>query len=224
MNVDLLQKAAKIIESDGIDGLYETARLVGMPTALALLITHIRRSKGSMGGWPAEPAIDDAVKETLEKNVPAVANFLGRGECAFFYTGKWYCFDNFSSFAVYWRGRLWPTAEHAYQASKFDDSNIIEQIWKASSAHEAKKIANNPRDHDLIRPDWKNVMQGTMKEILLAKLSQHEYVQKKLRESRGMILIEDSHRDAYWGRGREWNGQNELGRLWMEIRKEVYPD
>lgn len=60
-----------------------------------------------------------------------------------------------------------------------------------------------------------------MKEILWAKLKQHEYVERKLRESVGLVLVEDSHRDDYWGRGPNWDGENWLGRIWMEIRSEL---
>lgn len=222
MNIDLLQSAAKIIEADGVDGLYKTAKLVGMPIALALLIANIRRDYRC--GWPLGIGYDEMVEEKLKRHIPAVHNFLGQGECAFFYAGEWYCFDNFSAFAVYWRGRLWSTVEHAYQAAKFDDVDIVEKIWSATSAHQAKKIANSPQNRDLIRPNWKYVMRTIMKEILLAKLEQHEYVQIKLRKSQGMILVEDSHRDAYWGRGENWDGENWLGRIWMEIREERYPN
>lgn len=223
MNMRLLQRAAKIIEIDGIGSLYAAEGVVGMPTALALLITHMRRAHGSMASYPPAPEIDAKVEEELEKLIPAVYNFLGQGECAFFYTGKWYCFDNFSAFAVYWRGRKWPTVEHAYQAAKFDDALIVEKIWQATSAHETKRIANDPQNLGFIRPNWNEVKHGIMKEILLAKFEQHEYVQKKLKESRGMILVEDSHRDSHWGRGPRWDGENWLGKIWMEIREEKYP-
>lgn len=224
MNVDLLQKAVKIIETEGSDGLCATEKLIGMPIALALFIAHLRRAKGSMNGWPPDPNIDNKVKTELEAHIPAVANFFGQNECALFYVGQWYCFDNFSAFAINWRDRNWSTVEHAYQASKFNNPEVVEQIWRATSAHEAKKIANDPQNNHLIRSDWENVKHVIMKEILLAKLDQHPYVQKKLRESRGMMLVEDSHQDAHWGRGRNWDGKNWLGRIWMEIREELYPD
>lgn len=223
MDVALLQSAAKKIETDGDEGLYAAAQLVGMPTALALLITHLRRAYGSMQGWPADPAIDGRVMEFLRREVPAVQNFLGQ-DGAYFYTGEWYCFDNFSAFTVYWRDQLWPTAEHAYQAAKYTDPAVISLIRLASSAHEAKKIGNDPQYSALIRPDWgKEVKRSIMEEILRAKFSQHEYVQKKLRESRGKILVEDSNRDHLWGRGQDWNGENWLGELWMKLQDEFFP-
>lgn len=223
MHVEILQQAAKLIEADGTEGLHATAQLVGMPAALALLITHLRRGYGSMsGGYPADPEIDTKVVRVLIAEEPSVMAFLSR-PCALFYTPEWYCLDNFSAFTVEWRGKLWPTAEHAYQAAKFDDEEVVERIRQASSAHLAKKIGNDPMLQDKVRADWQEIKHAIMEEILRAKLAQHEYVQKKLRESRGMLLVEDSHRDPHWGRGENWNGENWLGQIWMKLRDEVYP-
>lgn len=59
------------------------------------------------------------------------------------YEREFYCFSNFSSFAVRWKGRVWPTSEHAYQAAHFLKTapKLAEKIYKAKSAHEAYKIA-----------------------------------------------------------------------------------
>lgn len=46
-------------------------------------------------------------------------NQPGSDDKIFFYPKEFYVFDNFSSFQIEYGGRLWPTAEHAYQASKF---------------------------------------------------------------------------------------------------------
>jgi ribA/ribD-fused uncharacterized protein len=222
MDIALLQAAAKKIEADGIDGLNSAAQLIGLPSALALLVALLRRHYGSMDTWPADPDIDGRVMADMMREVPAVQRYLS-SDCAFFYTYEWDCFDNFSAYAVEWNGRVWPTAEHAYQSAKFEAEHMIERIFNARSAHDAKKIANAPQYAHLIRADWQEVKLGVMEEILRAKFAQHEYVRKKLRDSRGRLLVEDSQRDAYWGRGPNWNGENWLGRLWMKLRDEHFP-
>ena len=65
------------------------------------------------------------------------------GKVVGFYEREFYCFSNFSSFAVKWKGRTWPTSEHAYQASRFmgEKPKIVEQIFKARSADDAYRIA-----------------------------------------------------------------------------------
>lgn len=59
-----------------------------------------------------------------------------------FYEREFYVFSNFSSFQMEWRGRIWPTSEHAYQAARYmgvaDD--VVERVAQARSAHEAWEL------------------------------------------------------------------------------------
>lgn len=137
----------------------------------------------------------------------------------FFYEHEFYVFSNFSSFQLEWRGKLWPTSEHAYHSEKFDDENIKEQIRNTRSAHESIKLTHANRDK--YRKNWDDIKLGIMKEILRAKVMQHPYVKKKLLESEDRELIEDSWRDDFWGWGPKKDGKNHLGKLWMEVREEI---
>ncbi len=136
-----------------------------------------------------------------------------------FYEGPFYMFSNFASFAVVWRGKLWPTSEHAYQAAKFNHPTLQEGIRKATSAHMAKKIAEQYDEQK--RPDWHEVNVAIMEEILRAKLEQHPYIREKLIKTGERKMIEDSPKDAFWGRGPDHQGQNHLGRIWMKLREEI---
>lgn len=140
-------------------------------------------------------------------------------EPVFFYEHEFYVFSNFSSFQIEWKGKLWPTSEHAYHSEKFDNENLKEEIRQTRSAHEALMLAKEHRDE--YRKNWDEVKLGIMKEILHAKVAQHPYVKKKLLESGTRELIEDSWRDDFWGWGPNKDGENHLGKLWMEVRKEV---
>lgn len=138
----------------------------------------------------------------------------------YFYPPEYYVFDNFSSFQVEYKGKIYPTSEHAYQSSKFldIDPELAERVRGAKSAHEAQKIAGENKDK---RPkNWNDIKLNVMKEILLCKVNQHDYVKKKLLQSGDRIIIEDSWRDSYWGWGEDRKGENHLGKLWMEIREE----
>jgi len=138
-----------------------------------------------------------------------------------FYAGEFgFCFSNSSSFAVEWHGRLWMTSEHAYQAAKFDDLNIIDEIHRARSSHLALQIAKH-RYPSLVRSTWKDEKLAVMEDILRHKLQQHKYVAQKLRESGSRELIENSEENAFWGRGPDWKGQNHCGKLWMKLRDEL---
>jgi ribA/ribD-fused uncharacterized protein len=166
-------------------------------------------------------------------------------EQAKFYMSRWYAFDNFSAFEVsisrlntlpvtdiFWHP-VFKTVEHAYQFFKFvwntnsslEASSITAQgvrgkIHAATSAHEAKQIAKENKQH--VRDDWDQIKVAVMAEILLAKFEQHEYVRRSLERSIGMELIEDSPIDNFWGRGPDHDGENWMGRLWMQIRDEKF--
>jgi len=138
----------------------------------------------------------------------------------YFYPPEYYVFDNFSSFQVVYKGKKYPTSEHAYQSSKFVNTapELAEKIRNAKSAHEAFKLAEENSDK---KPKgWDDIKLAVMKEILTCKVNQHEYVKKKLLQSGDREIVEDSWRDSYWGWGEDKQGENNLGKLWMEVRKE----
>jgi len=134
----------------------------------------------------------------------------------FFYEQEFYPFSNFSSFRLHWAGIDFDTSEAAYHYEKFSDPTIRQEIIQARSAHAAFKIAEANKAH--VRADWPQVRVGIMREILREKVNQHPYVRKKLLDSGDRELIENSWRDSFWGWGPDRNGQNILGKLWMEIR------
>ncbi|NQV93377.1 NADAR family protein [Candidatus Kaiserbacteria bacterium] len=137
----------------------------------------------------------------------------------FFYEQEFYVFSNFSSFKLEWKGEMWMTSEHAYHSEKFEDEDILEQLRNSSSAHDSMKIAYAYKDK--YRKNWDEVKLQVMKDILHAKVEQHPYVKKKLLESGDKELIENSWRDDFWGWGPNKDGNNQLGKLWMEVRDEV---
>ncbi len=143
----------------------------------------------------------------------------------FFYEHDYYVLSNFSSFRVRYRGLDFDTSEQAYHWAKFADlggwdaEGAAMAIRYARSAHDAFKIAALNKIYRW--PDWDSRKREVMKQILLAKVTQHEYVMKKLMDTGDRELIEDSWRDNVWGWGPNRDGQNLLGKLWMEIRAEL---
>lgn len=135
-----------------------------------------------------------------------------------FYEGKWYFFSNFSAFGFRWRNRDWMTAEHAYQAAKFDDVIIKNKIRDARSARDAKMIAK--KYPDKVRPNWPEIKLGIMEEVVRAKVAQHPHLAEKLLETSDAEIIENSPNDNFWGCGADGNGKNHLGRIWMKLREE----
>lgn len=138
----------------------------------------------------------------------------------FFYEQDFYVLSNFSAFRLLWKGYWYDTSEAAYHSEKFPhDIGLQIKIRQANSAHESFKIAEANKEHR--RSDWDSVKVGIMRDILRAKAQQHEYVRRKLLATGDRELIEDSWRDDYWGWGPNRDGENMLGRLWMEVRAEL---
>lgn len=138
-----------------------------------------------------------------------------------FYPREFYPLDNFSSFKVLWNGYLYSTVEEAYQAASFMGSNeeIVWKIKNCYSAHEAQKIAYE--NITKRRKDWDKVKLSIMEELLRLKVEQNPYVKKKLLDTLDYIIVEDSPKDSYWGWGKDRNGENNLGKLWMKLREEI---
>ena len=138
-----------------------------------------------------------------------------------FYPREFYPFDNFSSFKVEWNGYLFSSVEEAYQAASFmgSDEELVEKIKKSHSADEAQRIAYANRDKR--REDWDDVKISIMEELLRLKIEQNPYVKKKLLQTGDYMIVEDSPKDDLWGWGPNRNGQNNLGKLWMKLRKEL---
>lgn len=136
-----------------------------------------------------------------------------------FYETEYYMFSNFSAFAVQYNGRIWMTSEHAYQAAKFDDVEVTDLIHKSLSAHDSKKIAHTYKNK--IKSNWDEIKISVMEDLIRAKISMHPFIRQNLIESGNRVIMEDSHKDSFWGRGVDFQGRNELGKVWMRIREEL---
>lgn len=140
-----------------------------------------------------------------------------------FFLDQWYVFDNFAPFQVEWRGKLYPTSEHAYQAAHFIETapDLAEVIRSARSPREASDFANAHCAQE--DPQWQSKRLEIMEEILRAKLEQHQSIQRILQLSASRLIVEMNDNDSFWGwgPGPEHSGQNQLGNLWMKLRNEL---
>jgi len=140
-----------------------------------------------------------------------------------FYEREFYVFSNFSSFSIEYQGIKFPTAEHLYYWHKFSNDWLKQSlILLSASAHDAFILAQQWKSEQ--RHDWDAVKLDIMYHILRLKVEQHPYVKKKLFETGKRILVEDSWRDSFWGWGPDKDGLNWLGRLWMRLRGEIFPE
>lgn len=73
-----------------------------------------------------------------------------------------------------------------------------------------------------MRADWECIKVEVMRDALRAKFKRENNpkLYEMLRSTGDAYIVEDSPRDAYWGIGRDGKGENMLGKLLMEVRKE----
>ena len=117
---------------------------------------------------------------------------------------------------LYINGEMYPSAEHAFQASKSLDKDVRLSISVCRSAKEAKEAGRLVN----LRYDWEDVKVDIMYNILKAKFADPELAQK-LRDTGNEELIEgNTWGDTFWGvcKGK---GDNTLGKLLMKVRKEI---
>jgi len=135
---------------------------------------------------------------------------------------------NMSPYPIKYQGRTWRTTEALFQAMRFNDNEIKEEIREQKSPMAAKMKAKKHKDKMVITPcsvyDREN-----MKTCLNLKVEQHDEIRQQLINTKNAKIIEDCTSrgrrgsNLLWGSinvDGEWEGANVLGRMWMEIRCE----
>jgi ribA/ribD-fused uncharacterized protein len=128
-------------------------------------------------------------------------------------------FSNFSRHPVTLKGKVWPTSEHYFQAQKFPGTEHEEAIRNAPGPGEAARMGRQ-RSRPL-RPDWEQVKDDVMREVVLAKFTQHEDLRRALLDTGDAELVEHTANDAYWADGGDGSGRNMLGIILMEVRAQL---
>lgn len=125
--------------------------------------------------------------------------------------------SNFYEAEVVLDGDIYPSVEHAYQASKTLDLEYRELIRKAVSPVKAKSLGKIVP----MRTDWEDVKISIMRDLLRQKFS-HDFLRSKLLATGDQPLIEGNYwGDRFWGQDLSGVGLNWLGRLLMEVRNEI---
>lgn len=124
--------------------------------------------------------------------------------------------SNFYMTPVLWEGILYPSSEHAYQASKTLDPNIRKAISLLSTPGKAKRAKKN----FVQRPDWNDRLKLLTMEAILRIKFQDPKLRALLDATKGQELIEgNTWGDVFWG-ACNGKGKNHLGTILMNIRDE----
>ena len=137
-----------------------------------------------------------------------------------FVENRFHYLSPFSAHRIEIWGDVFPTVEHAYQASRILPGPEREAIKQAPSPmdawREGQKYKNAPSlsvsnfDKDAV-----------MEELFRAKIAQHPDIASILHESGDRGLLKIYATDYYWGTGMDGSGENRMGKLWMKLRDEL---
>jgi type I restriction enzyme S subunit len=114
------------------------------------------------------------------------------------------------------------TSEALYQALRFPHLPDVQRLIIDQASPMAAKMKSKPHRANS-RPDWDSVRVALMRWCVRVKLANNlPRFGALLRESGDRPIVEDSHKDDFWGarRGADGGlvGRNVLGRLLMETR------
>ena len=132
------------------------------------------------------------------------------------FRGAYFFLSNFAPAIVVYEGITYPTAEHAYQASKTIYSSMREGIAAQPTPAEAKVLGNQIA----LRFDWDDQLAlKIMEDIVRAKFEDDALAQKLIETSPSELIEGNSWGDTFWGQC-NGQGENHLGKILMKIRLE----
>ena len=127
--------------------------------------------------------------------------------------------SSYSKYGFHLDDAEWPSAEHYYQAMKFEDDAIREKIRQAPHPRDASKLAKQYKKQ--VRKDWDKIQATVMKRGTYMKCRTHKDVASALLKTGDKKIVENSQYDYYWGCGRDGRGKNNYGKILMDIREKL---
>jgi len=135
------------------------------------------------------------------------------------FTGEFTFLSNFYPSTLLYRGHVFKTAEHAYQASKCSTQSEIEVIKSAPTPVEAKKLGKSM----ILPPGWDEIKIQNMREIIKSKF-ENPFLRERLKETGHQeIRNENSFHEKFWGTSKG-EGLNWFGVILMDVRREIFEE
>ena len=124
-----------------------------------------------------------------------------------------------SAHAIKLDDKEWPSVEHYFQAMQFVDEAYQEKIRLSESTQQAIKLGKSWFKKK--RPDLKQVRSTLMTRAVYIKCRTYPETETRLLETGDIKLVENSQFDYYWGCGRDHRGQNNYGKVLMNVRDKL---
>lgn len=167
-------------------------------------------------GTPAKlKQVIDIEKKRVRKKLTPVQSSIAPPITRF--RDEYFFLSNFYPCTIVLAGLHYPTAEHAYQASKTLDRrerlHILNQTTPGKAKHAGRSVS--------LRPDWEALKLDAMENILRIKFERNSPLAGQLIATHPRRLVEGNNwNDRYWGMC-NGTGHNHLGKLLMTIRNEL---
>jgi len=133
----------------------------------------------------------------------------------------YYGFTNFSSHPVKYEGREYPTSEHLFQSFKFTHQPTLAEHIRTCSDRPSIAFSEALRFTPEVRSDWNTICIRSMDTALYHKFTQHKDLRRELLGTGNAKLVHNSDKDAFWGRGADGKGRNELGKALERLRAQL---
>ncbi len=128
--------------------------------------------------------------------------------------------ENFSAFGLNMDGIYFKTGEHAFQYMKFTDRDICDEIINANNPYEARILGGKYKSKRI--PNWSEVKYDYLEKVFRLKVEQDPMVKEALLNTNCYTICEYCiDEDTEWGLDKNGNGENRLGKAWMNVRKEL---
>lgn len=124
--------------------------------------------------------------------------------------------SNFHPSTIYIEGKSYPTVEHAYQSYKTLNESSREIIRLSKNPYDAKKLARSIE----IRPDWDDIKENLMLQFIRKKFENPFLRPLLLSTGDSELIFNNTWNDRVWGVCRG-SGKNLLGKILMQVRKEI---
>jgi len=129
------------------------------------------------------------------------------------FTNEYRFLSNFYPCQITYEDMIYPSVEHAFQAAKCLTIMERKKIQAAQTAGLAKKMGRKVN----LRNDWERVKIDIMRIILKNKFTNSTLQQLLLNTGSAQLIEGNNWHDTFWGKC-NGKGQNQLGKLLMEIR------
>jgi ribA/ribD-fused uncharacterized protein len=141
--------------------------------------------------------------------------------------------SNFEKCYIKYKGHLFATTEQAFMWEKavfFNDHESASKILREENPAKAKKLGREVKNFDDSK--WSKVCYEIMYLINYEKYFQNTRLKNILLNTGDKMIIEANPKDTRWGIGlsaeddrvldeSQWQGENLLGKVLMELRKDL---